>query len=419
MRGWSRILSLALVVLAAACTSSEPESGSFPVDEVRIGVLAPLSGDDKAIGTDSVRGAQLAAALVNGEAGDLSLAAAAGRLAGARVAVVPGDTAGDPTRGATEAGRLIAAERVVGLVGAYHAEVTDAASLRSERLRVPFVNGDTSADFLTERDSDWFFRTGPTDRMLGEAFLSALRVVDDEPVETVGILSVRDRPGTVIARLTEELANQGGYRVASEATFAPGGQDLAPAVTKVQAAQPSTVFAVVSSTDQMRQMLRTFTQLGYSPPGLLTFGAGVLEAPVLQAAGRQGQGLLYSAGWSREVAARNPAAKPIIELYEQRFGAPMSEVAAGSFTAVLTLVQAIADAGTVEADRVRTALLNLDISGRDTIMPWNGVRFDGTHQNIGASGVVEQVDGDTFRVIFPTELAQQEAKWPLETARDQ
>ena len=419
MRGWSRILSLALVVLAAACTSSEPESGSFPVDEVRIGVLAPLSGDDKAIGTDSVRGAQLAAALVNGEAGDLSLAAAAGRLAGARVAVVPGDTAGDPTRGATEAGRLIAAERVVGLVGAYHAEVTDAASLRSERLRVPFVNGDTSADFLTERDSDWFFRTGPTDRMLGEAFLSALRVVDDEPVETVGILSVRDRPGTVIARLTEELANQGGYRVASEATFAPGGQDLAPAVTKVRAAQPSTVFAVVSSTDQMRQMLRTFTQLGYSPPGLLTFGAGVLEAPVLQAAGRQGQGLLYSAGWSREVAARNPAAKPIIELYEQRFGAPMSEVAAGSFTAVLTLVQAIADAGTVEADRVRTALLNLDISGRDTIMPWNGVRFDGTHQNIGASGVVEQVDGDTFRVIFPTELAQQEAKWPLETARDQ
>ncbi|HEV2892592.1 MAG TPA: ABC transporter substrate-binding protein, partial [Actinomycetota bacterium] len=120
-----------------------------------------------------------------------------------------------------------------------------------------------------------------------------------------------------------------------------------------------------------------------------------------------------------EVAARNPAAKPILELYEERFGSPMSEVAAGSFTAVLTLAKAMNDAGSIESDRVRTALLNLDIPGRDTIMPWNGVRFDGsTHQNTGAAGVVEQVEAnDVLRVVFPGELAQEPAKWPLSSAR--
>jgi branched-chain amino acid transport system substrate-binding protein len=98
----------------------------------------------------------------------------------------------------------------------------------------------------------------------------------------------------------------------------------------------------------------------------------------------------------------------------------MTEVAAGSFTAVLTLVKAMNDAGSIEPERVRTALLNLDIPGRDTIMPWNGVRFDATHQNSGATGVVEQIDAnDALRVVFPDELAQEPVKWPLATARGQ
>jgi branched-chain amino acid transport system substrate-binding protein len=50
-------------------------------------------------------------------------------------------------------------------------------------------------------------------------------------------------------------------------------------------------------------------------------------------------------------------------------------------------------------------------------MPWNGVRFDETHQNIGATGVVEQVDQDALRVVFPDELAAEEAQWPLASAR--
>ena len=253
--------------------------------------------------------------------------------------------------------------------------------------------------------------------MLGEAFLSALRVVDDQPVKRVGVLHVSDGAGTVIAELTKDLADQGGYQVIAEATFGPDQQDLAPAVTKMRAAQPNAVFGIVSSPEQTRRMLSAFSRLGYSPPGLLAFGAGFFEPTVLQAAGRDGQGLLYSAGWSREVAARDPAAKPIMELYEERFGAPMTEVAAGSFTATLTLVQGIADAGSVERDRVRAALLNLDIPGRDTIMPWTGVRFDGNHQNVGASGVVEQVGQGTFRIVFPAELAQEKAKWPLSRAR--
>jgi branched-chain amino acid transport system substrate-binding protein len=424
MRAWSRVLCVALVVLAASCTGSEPSSPATSVDEVRIGLLAPLSGPDKAIGTDSERGAQLAAALLSGE-DEVSLAGIGSgglsRLGRPKVSIVSANTGGDAAAGARAASELVTGKQVAGLVGAYHAEVTSSASRRTERLGVPFVNGDASADFLTENGLDWFFRTGPTDRTLAESFFSALGAVGDpgDPkVQKIGILNVRDQQGEVAARLTRALAVQGGYQVAATATFARDQKDLATAVGKLRAAAPDAVFLIASDAGQTQGALRTFTRLGYAPPGLLAFGAGFFETPAIQAAGSDSKGLLASAGWSREVAARNPAAKPVIELYEETYGSPMSEVAAGSFTAVLTLAKAMDDAGSIEPDRVRTALLSLDIPGRDTIMPWNGVRFDTTHQNTGAAGVVEQVDdNDVLRVVFPGELAQAPAKWPLSAAR--
>jgi branched-chain amino acid transport system substrate-binding protein len=421
MRASTRILFLVLVILTAGCTGSAPDSETTSVEEVRIGVLAPLSGPDKAIGTDSVRGAQLAARFLSGEEGQLSLAGIGAdglaRLGRPKVTVIPGDTGGEGPRGAAEAGRLVATEKVVGLVGAYHTDVTEAAASRSERERVPFVSGDTTTDFLTEFGHDWFFRTSPTDQVLAEASFSALGVAGKGEVQSVGILSVTDQRGQVAAGLTEELAAEGGYQVTVKATFGPKQADLTAPVNQIRARRPDAVFVVTSAPDQTQRALKTFTQLGYEPPGLMVFGAGFSEAPALKAAGGDSQGLLASAGWSREVAARNPAAKPVIEVYEESFGDPMTEVAAGSFTAVLTLVKAMNDAGSIEPERVRTALLNLDILGRDTIMPWNGVRFDETHQNIGATGVVEQVDQDALRVVFPDELAAEEAQWPLASAR--
>jgi branched-chain amino acid transport system substrate-binding protein len=424
MRAWSRALCLALVVLAAACTGSEsPSEETTSVGEVRIGVLAPLSGADKAVGDDSLRGAQLAVTLLNGEEGEVSLAGVGSdglaRLGSPKVTIVQGDTRGEAARGASEAARLVTAERVLGLVGAYHADVTNSAAQRSERLGVPFVNGDASAEFLTESGFDWFFRTGPTDRTLGESFYSALGVVGGRSVRSVGVLNAADQRGTVAGELIESLGTQGGFQV-SRVPFNPTQQDLTAQVSQVRAARPDAVFVVTSDAGQTQRALGAFQRLGYTPPGLLVFGAGFFETPTLQAAGAASRGLLASAGWSREVAARNPAAKPVIELYEETYGKPMSEIAAGSFTAVLTLAKAMDDAASIQPDRVRAALLNLDIPGRDTIMPWNGVRFDATHQNSGASGVVEQVAGnDALRVVFPDELAQEPAKWPLAAARGQ
>ncbi len=416
MRSLSRMVLAAAVLSVAACTASEPESEPASVSEVRIGVLVPKSGESAAAGAEALHGAELAAALVNGDEGAVPLAGVGSgglagvgseRLAGlggAKLTIVAGDTKSSPDAGASEAARLVTEERVVGLVGAYDAAVTEVASQRTERRGIPFVNGDSPADFLTQRGLNWFFRTGPTERMFGEAFYSTLRQEKVRP-KRISMLYTTDAPGESLHRVLHNLAPEADYDEHGMVKFDPGKPNLVPELQELRdEKKPEVLFLMTSTGDDAVRVLKTMEAMGYRPPQIFAFGRGVSEPQVLQAVGTAGEGLFYGTAWSREVAGRSGIAKAVMERYEERFDQPMSETAAGSFTAVLVLAEAIDNAGSTDPQRVRAALLNLDIPGRETIMPWSGVRFDASRQNVAANGVVEQWVGQAFRVVFPAEL---------------
>jgi branched-chain amino acid transport system substrate-binding protein len=407
-----RLLSgmvLAAVLSVAACTASEPESESASVSEVRIGVLVPRSGASAAAGAEALHGAELAAALVNGEEGEAASLAGAGSeglagLGGAKFTLVAGDTKSSPEVGAAEAARLVAQERVVGLVGAYDAAVTEAASQRTERRGLPFVNGDSPAGYLTQRGLNWFFRTGPTDRMLGEAMYSTL-LQQNIPPKRIGQLYTSDPAGETLHDVLHNLAPEAGYEEHGMVSFAPGKPNLVPELEEMRDVEKAEgLFIMTPTASDTVRVLKTMETMGYRPPQIFAFGDAFSEPQMLQAAGTAGEGVFYSTAWSPRIAGRSGIAKAVMERYEQRFNQPMTETAAGTFTAVLMLVEAIDNAGSTDPQRVRAALLNLDIPGRETIMPWSGVRFDASRQNVAANGVVEQRVGDAFRVVFPAEL---------------
>jgi branched-chain amino acid transport system substrate-binding protein len=412
MRAWARAtVAVVVILLAAACTGSNSDDQTSGVSEVKIGVLAPLSGENRDAGRDALRGAQLAAALVNGEEGPVPLldvtTAGLSRLGGPKLTIVPADTKGDASLGTRQAIHLTTQEKVAGLVGAYDTDVTAAASQRTERLGVPFVNGDSSAVFLADRGLDWFFRTGPNDRMFGESFFAILSQQRIRP-DRIAVLYDTGSRGEDLHAVIHNLSPEAGYDEHGMVTFAPKEPNLLPALTEVRdEKKPDVLFLNTSSSENTIRVLKAFEAIGYRPPQIMVMSAGLGEPAALEAAGQAGEGLFYSSSWSRRIAARNPSAKPIMDRYEERFSSPMSEVAAGSFTATLTLAAGIDAAGSVDPQRVRGALLGLDLPGRSTIMPWSGVQFDAaSHQNTRAAGTVEQlVEGD-LRVVFPRELAQ-------------
>jgi branched-chain amino acid transport system substrate-binding protein len=375
---------------------------------VRIGLLAPLSGPQSAAGRDALRGAQLAAELMNQPSNvPLPLASEAGLpgLAGATVRIEAGDTAGDPDSGAAQAVRLAAVQRVAGLVNVGDTQVTAAASERTERVGIPFVDSGAPADYLSERGLDWYFRTGPSDRLLGERLLSMLQQSGSGSARKLAIVHSRDAAGNDMAGSLEGLAGEGGYDVLADVALPEPPASAAAVADQVRAKGPDAVIAAATQPADSNALLNGFKTIGWRPPVTMAMGIGFASQAVLPAITDDSAAVLRSVAWSAELAERNPLAREVADLYKRRFGGSMNETAAKGFTATLVLAQAINAAGSVDAGRVRAALLALDVPGRDTIMPWDGVRFEESGQNARAGAVVERVTRDGVHVVFPPELA--------------
>jgi branched-chain amino acid transport system substrate-binding protein len=139
---------LAAVLIGAGITASVQAQ-----QEVKIGVIYPLTGPGAAVGSELRSALELAADIINnGSPGITDLPFSAGKglpnLKGAKIKLVFADHQANPQTGASEAERLITQEKVVAIVGAYNSAVTATASQVAERAGVPFLNPESSSASL-------------------------------------------------------------------------------------------------------------------------------------------------------------------------------------------------------------------------------------------------------------------------------
>src|SRR5512147_696210 len=185
--------SLSRLVLAIAALGLIAPAAAE--DEVKIGVIYPLTGAAASTGLELKNAAQLAADIVNGsdKSLPLPLAGAGGlpRLHGAKLKLVFADHQGNPQVGATEAERLITQEKVAAISGCYFSSVTATASQTAERYGVPFLNGESSSPALTTRGFKWFFRTTPHDELFVQNSFEFLRDLEKKghKVKRIAILA--------------------------------------------------------------------------------------------------------------------------------------------------------------------------------------------------------------------------------------
>ncbi len=404
------LLIVPVLAFAAACTGGDDtSSGAGSGQELKIGVLTPTSGPNAGAGKESLRGAQLAVQVINGlnPSIPLPLAAEAGlpRLSGAKVKLVTANA--DPTKSdaqvtAGEAvNKLVAADGAQALIGAYDPQVTEYASQRSERYEVPFVNADSAATFLTDAGRDWFFRIGPSWRSAGEGFFSLLRE-RKAPTGRIAVLFADDKAGHDIVTTVTELAAEGRTGAPKSYGFKEDGSDIGDRVDQLKAYNPDAVFLYVTPAT-VQSTLQAFAARQYKPKAMMAFSLGYLNSASLAPAAATVDGLMRSVSWSTETAGRNPAAQAVTAFYQRQFNSPMTEAAASGFTAVMTVAQAVNNAGSTDNQRIRSALLSLDVPGEQIIMPWAGIQFDETHQNVLAQSLIEQYAGQAPKIVYPSD----------------
>jgi branched-chain amino acid transport system substrate-binding protein len=403
------LLLTSVLALAVACTGGDGDSPSAAGgQELKIGLLTPQSGDNAVAGREALHGAQLAVDVINGlnPSIQLPLAAEAGlpNLGGAKVRLVTADAnagADAQVAAGNAINKLVSADGVNALIGAYDPQVTEYASQRSERYEIPFVNADSPATFLTDAGRDWFFRIGPSWRTSGESFFSLLREMDAQTGK-IAVYYADDKAGNDILTTVKELAAEKGGSTVKGFPYDEKGGNIGNTVDAVKAAKPDALFLYVTPAT-VKTTLAAFAARQYKPRAAMAFSLGYLNAGDFAPAAAAANGLLRAVSWSTETAERNPAGQAISALYLRRYNSPMTEAAASSFTAVMTVAQAANNAGSVQNQRIRSALLSLDVPGEQTVMPWAGIQFDETHQNVLAQSLVEQYLNGAFKIVYPSD----------------
>jgi len=408
-----------VVTAPAASPAASPKQAPTAPKEVKIGAIYPLSGGAAQAGVDMKAGIELAVEIVNGKYPDIDLPLAKTEglpnLGGAKIAVVFADSQGKAEVGQTEAERLITSEQVIALLGCYHSAVTKTASNVAERVGLPFVNGESSSPDLTERGFRWFFRTSPNDLDFSRAmfdFIDSMNKQKNANIKTVSLLVEDTDFGTNSAIAQKAEAKRIGVNVVGEIKYKANTTSLNAEIQKLKADKADVLLPSSYLSDAILTV-KTMKELDYNPKLILAQDAGYVDANFITTVAKDGEGIASRAAFSIDIINVKPVAKKINDLYKAKTGKDLTDAPARSFTAMLTLAEAINRAGSTDPEAIRRALAATDIPGKQTIMPWKGVKFNEKGQNSMGQAIIVQLQGGKYTTVFPFEFKNSEAIFPV------
>jgi branched-chain amino acid transport system substrate-binding protein len=217
----SSILGVAL--LATGCGSSGSNSGDF-----RVGLEAPLSGEQAVLGKGMLEGAQLAASQLNEQGGIL----------GKQVEVVPIDDAADPETG-VKAAKSAIAEGLDGIVGPYNSGVgIETLPLYLEAGLVPIrLTSDDSTNKLGFTLQPMTYQIAPVASEALTDWLGARRVaIAYDPTQNYTVS---------VSKALKASLEAAGVTVTAYEKVQPGKKSYTDVVNKLAATEPDVIYSAV------------------------------------------------------------------------------------------------------------------------------------------------------------------------------
>ena len=409
-----RNFKLALGV-AGAMLMSQP---ALAADNVRLGVIMPTSGTSAKSGQETLEAVRFAVDLINNAYDiDMPFARTAGLPAhgGAKIELIVEDHGGRPERGAAIAERMITEEKVHILQGAFHSSVCAPASQAAEKYGIPFVTGTSESPALTERGLHTFFSVTPTGSDIARDFLTFLKDVSAEnnvALKSISVMHVNDVWGSGLAKAAEAIYGDFGYNDISQVSYPPNVSDLKAEVLKLKSINADVLLQASFDADAILAV-KTYQALQFQPKAILAMGASFSTPEFINALGKNANyNFAHTKFHAALLGSRKGAAKVAAE-YEKRVGRSLWDAPARAFTATLVIADALNRAKSMAPEDIITALKATDIKGEDTISPYRGIRFNAKGQNELANGLITQVRDGKHVAVWPAEIAEQKAVFPM------
>jgi branched-chain amino acid transport system substrate-binding protein len=400
--------------------------------EIKIGVIYPLSGALATIGRDLQRAAEFTAEnLVNNKNPNVDVVMSKwGGIPGlenAKIKLIFADHRGEPDRGADLAKRLILDEKVVGLMGAYNSSVTKTVSAVAERYGIPMINDSSTSPDLTRRGFKWFWRTTPHDEYfdrdlfellkgLTDGKVKGVKAVPKDQLKNLAYACENTEWGANVAKDLEKFAKEYGFNIVKGLLYAGNSPDLSSEAQALIAAKPDGMLFASYLSDSLL-MIRTLKGMKASPHFFWGQDAGFEMADFTKTLGADTNGVLTRTVFIAKIAKVKRVAGQINELYKKKFGDDLTGATARSVVGVQTWAYVLNQARSTDPKAIQKACNEIDIPGNELVMPWDGIKFDATGQNIKGKGLIGQYqwkDGKAeLEIIYPFDLATANMIYPF------
>ena len=399
---------LAAGVVGFAGLWPAPASAQAQPAEVKVAVIAPLSGPWARQG-DLVRmGVEMAI-------DDINRAGGIKALGGAKMQAIIADAGDNAEKAKNAAQRLLAQEPdLVGGTGAWLSSFTLAVTEVTERAELPWLTLSYS-DQLTDRGFRYIFQTSPIGTAQAEMALPTVLALAQsatgrKPASTAIIMDNTASSVSFAKGIRPGLEREGIKLVVDE-TFTPPLSDATPLVQKVRSARPDFLFLLPTAVPDDKLILEKLSEMGLSRGRLPVVGNGAhMGSPeLLKAAGKEVmEGVLVTlANWGVK------GQEELIAAFKKRTGEPwLTQDSLSPYGHVWILKEALERAGVADRRKVAEAIRTMDTTeGPAHFFPGGRLKFDEKGRRVGAPLLIVQWrDGEPI-AVYPPEVAAAQPVW--------
>lgn len=369
-----QICSLAMVgVVAVAalagCGSASSGAGQTG-DVIKIGGIAPLTGDVAVYGNAAKNGAQLAIDQYNANGGVL----------GKQIQYIVLDDKGDPTEAVNAYNKLVSSEKVSAIIGAVTSKPTLTIAPLAAKEGIPVVTPTATALEVTEAGAN-IFRACYTDPYQGKVMGDF--AAEKLSAKTAAVMyNTADDYSVGLAEVFKESFEAHGQQVVSFEGYTGGDRDFKAILTNINGKAPDVLF-IADYYNTVGLITQQAQEVGIQAAMLGADGwDGVLEVAPPEAV----EGAYFSNHYSADDQAAE--VQNFLADYRAKYNEEPNALAALGYDAAVLMLEAIKTAGSVDKAAVVKALQASNVT---TVT--GTITFDENRNPVKSIAIIQVKDG--------------------------
>jgi len=394
-RLWA-VVAVGLVVLGAvACFGWG--AAAEAAETVKIGAVVPLTGRYGGGGAQNKAGYEIAVEAIN---------RAGGVTVGRQKLPLQLVLLDDESDGTKTVARLetLAAQGVAAYLGGFGSDLHAAAAAVAEKNKIPYCGVAFALYSIHQRGYRYLFSPFWKSPDIAKATFQMLNdyLPEAQRPKKVAIFQEKTDWGKELGDLWVKEAAAHGYQIVLQAEYAVGSKDFSDIILRAKNAGAETLLSLPNPPDGMA-IVKQMQELDYTPK--FTFAVRAADGPVWSRnLGKAGDYIALGPGWHNGV--KYPGVAELNQAHLQRVGRPADPITGPSFACVQILANAIEHAGSLDREKIRSAMA---ATGMTTVV--GPVRFnpDGTGQVRAV--MVQWLDG-TQELVWPKEFSTKPFAYP-------